>query len=57
MPTATEVGTLRPFMGSVQFYAKFLPPYVSTITELLRKLTIKGQEWNWDKRSRKLLKG
>ena len=41
--------TLRSFMGSVQFYAKFLPLYLSTITEPLHQLTRKGQQWTWGK--------
>ena len=49
MPPPTNVGTLRAFMGSVQFYAKFLPQYLSTITEPLHKLIRKGQQWNWRK--------
>ena len=45
-----NVATLpRSFMGSVKFYAKFLPSYLSTITETLHKLTRKGQQWKWDK--------
>ena len=47
MPPPTDIGTMRSFMGSVQFYAKFLPPYLSTITESLDKLTRKGQQWKW----------
>ena len=41
MPLPTDVETLRSFMGSVQFYAKFLPPYLSAITEPLHKLSRK----------------
>ena len=41
------VGTLRSFLGSVQFYAKFLSPSLSTITEPLHKLTRKSQHWSW----------
>ena len=49
MPLPTDAGTLRSFIGSVQCYAKFLPPYMSTVTEPLHKLTRKGQQWNWVK--------
>ena len=49
MPPPTDIGTLRSFMGSVQFNAKFLPPYLSKITEPLHKLAKKGQQWKWDK--------
>ena len=44
MPPPTDVGTLISFMGSVKFYAKFLPPYLSTITEPFPKLTRRGQQ-------------
>ena len=57
MPPPTNVGTLRSFMGSVQFYAKFLLPYLSTITETLHKLTRKDQHGIEAKRNRKPLKG
>ena len=49
MPPPTDIGTLISFMRSVQFYSKFLPPYLSTITESLHKLTSKGQQWKWSK--------
>ena len=42
MPPPTDVETLRSFMGSVQVYTKFLPPYLSMIPEPLYKLTRKG---------------
>ena len=59
MPPPKEVGTLKSFMRSVQFYAKFLPPYLSTITEPLHKLTRKGHQWKWGREEhvQKLLKG
>ena len=53
MPLPTDVGTLGSFMGSVQFYSKFLPPYLSTITEPLHKLTTKGQQWKWGREEQK----
>ena len=49
MPPLEHVGALRSYMGSVQFYAKFLLPNLSAITEPLNKLTRKGQQWNWGK--------
>ena len=49
MPPPKDVGTQRTFMGSMQFYAKFLLPNLSTTTEPMHKLTSKGQQWNWDK--------
>ena len=42
----TDVRTLKSFVGSVQFYAKFLPSYLSAITKPLHKLTRKGPQWN-----------
>ena len=50
VPLPTDVGTLRSFMGSAQFYAKFLPAFLSTITEPLHKLTRIGQQWNSGKK-------
>ena len=49
MPAPQDVSTLKSFLASVQFYAKFLPPYFSTVTEPLYKLTRKGQQWRWSK--------
>ena len=45
MPLPADIGTQRSFMRLVQIYAKFLPPYLSTMTEPLHKLTRKGQQW------------
>ena len=41
-----NVETLRSFMGSVQFYTKFLPPSLSTLTEPLQKLTVAPERAN-----------
>ena len=49
MPPPTDVGMLISFTGSVQLYAKFLLPYLSTITEPLHELTKKEKQWKWDK--------
>lgn len=38
--------SLRSFLGSVQFYGKFLPN-LATITEPLHRLTKKGIPWSW----------
>ena len=43
MPTPTNPSELRSFLGSAQFYSKFLPN-LSTVTELLHKLTRKGEK-------------
>ena len=48
MPTPKNISsTLKSFLASGQFYSKFLSPYFSKITELLYKLTRKGQQWKW----------
>ena len=47
MPPPKDVPSLRSFLGSVQFYSKFLPN-LSTITEPLHKLTRKGVNWGWN---------
>ena len=38
---------LRSFLGSVQFYAKFLPPMFASVAEPLYRLTRKGHRWAW----------
>ena len=43
MPVPTDVSSLRSFLGSVQFYGKFLP----NVTEPLYHLTKKDVKWNW----------
>ena len=48
MPTPTNVSSLRSFLGSVQFYGKFISN-LSTLTEPLNKLTRKGVKWEWNK--------
>ena len=47
MPAPKDVSTLRSFLGSVQFYAKFLPPSFSTDAVPLYKLLHKDVLWNW----------
>ena len=46
MPRPHNLSTLKLFLGSVQFYGKFLPN-LSTITEPLHKLTRNVVEWKW----------
>ena len=46
MPRPHDVSTLKSFLGSVQFYAKFLPN-LSTITEPLYCLTKRNVTWRW----------
>ncbi|KAL5517164.1 hypothetical protein EMCRGX_G002655 [Ephydatia muelleri] len=46
MPPPGNVSSLRSFLGSVQFYGKFLPN-LATITEPLHRLTKKGISWSW----------
>ena len=47
MPVPKDVSTLRSFLGSVQFYAKFLPPSFSTDAAPLYKLLQKDVLWKW----------
>ena len=49
MPSPTNVPSLRSFLGSIQFYSKFLPN-LSTTLEPLHQLTKKGATWKWDER-------
>ena len=44
MPPPKDVPSLRTFLGSLQYYSKFLSD-LSTITEPLHKLTRKGVNW------------
>lgn len=53
MPPPTNVSSLKAFLGSVQFYAKFLPPNLSTISEPLYALTKKKAQWNWEEKHQK----
>jgi len=46
MPRPHDVSTLKSFLGSVQFYAKFIPR-LSTITEPLHHLTKRDTPWKW----------
>ena len=46
MPQPSNVPSLKSFLGSIQFYGKFLSN-LSTITEPLYKLTRKEAEWSW----------
>ena len=48
MPPPTDVSTLKSFLGSVQFYGKFIPN-LSTLAEPLFKLTKKAVTWKWEK--------
>ena len=47
MPAPSNVSQLRSFLGSVQFYNKFLPD-LSTISEPLYHLTEKDTKWKWE---------
>lgn len=46
MPPPTDVSSLKSFLGSVQFYAKFIPS-LATIAEPLYRLTKKANPWKW----------
>ena len=50
MPPPTDVASLRSFLGSVQFYSKFLPSNFSTFAEPLYRLVQSGVAWTWSKR-------
>ena len=46
MPAQGNVSGLRSFLGSVQFYSKFLPN-LATLTEPLHRLAKKDTPWIW----------
>ena len=46
MPPPTDVSSLKSFLGSVQFYGKFIPN-LSTMAEPLYRLTKKSTPWKW----------
>ena len=46
MPPPTDVSNLKSFLGSVQFYGKFIPN-LATISEPLYRLTKKASTWKW----------
>ena len=48
MPPPESVSGFRSFLGSVQFYGKFLPN-LATVTEPLHRLTKKEVPWKWDR--------
>jgi len=48
MPPPTDVSSLKSFLGSVQFYGKFIPN-LATIAEPLYRLTKKATPWKWEK--------
>ena len=47
MQPPTNVSTLKAFLGSVQFYAKFMPSNLATLAEPLYRLTKKHIQWDW----------
>ena len=46
MQSPNDVTTLRSFLGSIQFYGKFLPD-LATVMEPLTRLTRKDTRWKW----------
>nr|KAG5714223.1 hypothetical protein BaRGS_018440 [Batillaria attramentaria] len=46
MPPPTDVSSLKSFLGSVQFYGKFIPN-LATMAEPLYRLTKKASPWKW----------
>ena len=51
MPEPSDVSSLRSFLGSVQFYGKFIPK-LSSITAPLHQLTKKNTPWSWDRKAK-----
>ena len=51
-PPPTDVASLRLFLGSVQFYSKFLPSNFSTFAEPFYKLVQSGVAWIWSKQEK-----
>ena len=47
MPPPTDVSSLKSFLGSVQFYGKFIPNLAS-MAEPLYCLTKKATPWKWE---------
>ena len=47
MPRPDNVSSLKSFLGSVQFYSKFLPN-LATVTEPLYKLKGNNTKWSWN---------
>ena len=52
MPAPNNISALKSFLGSIQFYSKFIPN-IATITEPLYKLTRKGETWHWGQEQEK----
>nr|KAG5696632.1 hypothetical protein BaRGS_034093 [Batillaria attramentaria] len=46
MPPPSDVSSLKSFLGSVQFYGKFIPN-LATMAEPLYRLTKKASPWKW----------
>ena len=53
MPPPKDVSSLRAFLGSVQFYGKFLP-HLATEAEPLHHLTKKNVDWKWGEKEEKV---
>lgn len=49
MPPPTNIAILRSFLGSIQFYGKFII-HLSTLTDPLYHLLKKGVVWRWEGR-------
>ena len=47
MPPPTDVSSLKSFLGSVQFYGKYIPNLAS-MAEPLYRLTKKAPPWKWE---------
>ncbi|MEE4247163.1 MAG: RNase H-like domain-containing protein [Kangiellaceae bacterium] len=53
MPSPTDVSSLKAFLGSLQFYAKFLPSHLASAAEPLYRLTRKNTSWQWGEEQQK----
>ena len=47
LPAPTDVSSFKSFLGSLQFYSKFLPSSFATEAEPLCRLTKKQVDWIW----------
>ena len=56
MPPPKDVSTLRSFLGSVQFYSKFIPN-MSTLAAPLTRLTRKDVKWDWSSNEQQAFEG
>lgn len=56
MPRPSNVSSLRSYLGSIQFYSKFMPPDYSRALQPLYRLTKKSETWRWGKEQEEAFK-